>query len=64
MHVERIGTVMVTVLTSARDLEGHARRVPRTDTSDLAQTAMGLARQASNTPTADDTAVSMTLGDT
>jgi len=35
--------------------------VPGADTGDLAQTTMGLARQAGNTPTADDTGVSVTL---
>lgn len=55
-----LGTVMVTVLTSARDLESNASRVPSTDTSDLAQTSVRLARQASHTPTVDHTGVSMT----
>ena len=32
-----LGTVMVTVLTSARDLEGNAGRVPGADTGDLSQ---------------------------
>jgi hypothetical protein len=58
-----LGTVMVTVLTSARDLESNASRMPSTDTSDLAETAMGLAGQAGNTPTADDTGITVTFGD-
>jgi len=59
-----LGTMVVTVLTSARDLELDASRMPSTDTSDLAETTMGLTRETSHTPTSDDTVNSATLGNT
>jgi len=58
-----LGTVMVTVLTSASDSELDTRWMPRTDTGDLAQTLVGLARELGDTPTGNDTLVTLTLGD-
>jgi len=59
-----LGTVVVTVLTRARHLELHARRMPGTDTGDLAETTMGLTRQTSHTPTSHHTVDTTTLGHT
>jgi hypothetical protein len=56
------GTVMVTVLTSACNGEADALRVPCANAGDLAQTTVGLAGQAGNTPTVDNTLETMTLG--
>ena len=57
-----LGTVMVTTLTGAGNLVTHAGRMPGTDTRNLAEATMGLARQALDTPAGDDTLVSVTLG--
>jgi len=59
-----LSTVMITVLTSAGDLELHTGRMPGTDTGNLAETTMGLTREAGNTPTSGDTLVTLTLGNT
>merc|ERR1719517_426432 len=56
--------VVVSVLTSTRDLELHASRMPRSDTGDLAETTMGLARETGHTPTRHDTVDTTTLGHT
>jgi hypothetical protein len=56
-------TVMVTLLTGASDGEGNARRMPSSDTSDLAETLVRLARQFLCVPTAGDTLETFTLGD-
>ena len=55
---------MVSVLTSAGNGELYACRVPRSDTSDLAETTMGLTGKALDPPTGGDTFVTLTLGDT
>lgn len=57
-----LDTVVVTVLTSARDLELNAGRMPRTDTGDLAETTMGLTRKTGDSPTGDNTVDTATLG--
>jgi hypothetical protein len=57
-----LSAVVVASLTSAGDSEAHAGRVPGTDTGDLAETSVGLAGKTGDTPTADDTIVSVTTG--
>ena len=57
------GTVMVTFLTGASDGEGNTRWMPRTNTSDLAETLVRLAGQFLCVPTAGDTLETFTLGD-
>ena len=54
--------MMVTHLTSTSDGESNAGRMPGTDTGDLAETTMGLTRKTGDSPTRDDTVVSVTLG--
>jgi hypothetical protein len=54
---------MVTVLTGASDGERHTLRVPRANAGNLAQTAVGLAGQAGDTPAVNDTLETVTLGD-
>merc|ERR1711865_1114453 len=58
-----LGTVVITVLTGAGHRVFYAGRVPRTDTGDLAETLVGLARKLGHTPAGDDTLVTLTLGD-
>jgi hypothetical protein len=57
-----LGTVMVTLLTSASHGELNAGRMPRTDTGDLAETTVSLAGKTGDTPTGNDTDVTVTLG--
>jgi len=74
LHVESItdvvdlfvdlGTVMVTLLTSTRHSVLDTTGMPGSDTSDLAETFMGLARQLFGMPTRSDTLESFTLGNT
>jgi len=56
--------VMVTVLTSTRNLELHTSWMPCSDTSDLAETTMGLTRETGHTPTSHNTVNTTTLGHT
>lgn len=60
----QLGTVVVTVLTGAGDGEAHAGRVPRADASNLAETAVGLARKTGHAPTRDHALGTVTLGGT
>jgi len=58
-----LSTMMVTVLASTSHGELDTRWVPRTDTRDLAQTLVGLARKLGDAPACDNTLVALTLGD-
>ncbi|EJK61037.1 hypothetical protein THAOC_18532, partial [Thalassiosira oceanica] len=58
-----LGTVEVPILTSARDSVADAGGMPRTDTGDLAETPVGLAREASNAPSGGHALVSFSLSD-
>ena len=58
-----LGTMEVTVLTGARNCRRNAGGVPGTNASNLAETAVGLAWEASDAPTGGDALVAMTLGD-
>jgi len=57
------GSVMVTVLSSAGNSEGHAGRMPSSNTTDLAETLVSLAGETGGSPTGGDTFESVTLGD-
>jgi len=56
--------VEVTHLTSAGNGALDARRMPSTDTSDLAETTVSLAGKLTGAPALGDTGVTVTLGDT
>ena len=58
-----LGTVEVSVLTGTCDGGRHAGRVPRSDTGDLAETSVRLARKTGDSPTGGNTFVTTTLGD-
>mmetsp|Transcript_9882 Transcript_9882/g.15883 ORF Transcript_9882/g.15883 Transcript_9882/m.15883 type:complete len:331 (-) Transcript_9882:6-998(-) len=58
-----LGTVMVSVLTSTGNRVLNSSRVPSTDTSNFAETTMGLTRKTGNTPSSYNTLVSLTLCD-
>merc|ERR1739845_128897 len=57
-------SVMVTVLTSTGDSVRDTSRMPRSDTSNLSQTFVGLTWETGSTPTSGDTLVTFTLGNT
>lgn len=57
------GTVVVTGLTSAGNSPLDVGRMPSTDTSDLAETLVSLARKLLGAPTSGDTGETVTLGD-
>jgi len=58
-----LGTVVVTVLTSTRNRVHDTGRMPGSDTSNLAETLVCLARKLLGTPTVSDTLETVTLGD-
>jgi hypothetical protein len=57
-----LSTAMVTTLTSTGNRVHDSGRMPGTDTSDLTETTMGLARKLLGTPTSGDTLETVTLG--
>ncbi len=57
------GTVVVTLLTSTGNGPLHVGRMPGTDTSNLAETLVRLARQLLGAPSGGNTAEAVTLGD-
>jgi len=59
-----LGTVVVSLLSRSGDREGHTRRMPRSDTGDLAETLVSLAGEFLCVPSAGDSVVTATLGDT
>ena len=59
-----LSAVVVPILTSASNSIGNPSRMPGTDTGDLAETPVGLAGKASDTPTRDNTFITLTLSDT
>jgi len=56
--------VEVALLTSSGNGVGNSARMPSSDTGNLSQTLVGLARQLGCAPSAGDTLVAVTLGDT
>jgi len=54
---------MVTVLTSTGDSPLDVGRMPGTDTGDLAETLVSLARELLGTPSGGDTGIAVALGD-
>lgn len=56
--------MVVTQLTGTGHTPGHTGGMPRTNTTDLAVTSMGLLLQMSHTETLDGSSISLTLGDT
>jgi len=59
-----LGTMMIAILTGTGDAEHDLAWMPCTDTSDLAQTFVGLPRQLLGAPTSGNTLKSVTFGDT
>uniref|UniRef100_J3NBP8 Uncharacterized protein n=1 Tax=Oryza brachyantha TaxID=4533 RepID=J3NBP8_ORYBR len=59
-----LSAVVVSVLTSTGNSVGHPSRMPGTNTGNLAETPVGLARKTGDTPSSDNTFVTLTLGDT
>ena len=59
-----LSTVVVTILTSTGNSVGNPSRMPGTNTGNLAETPVGLAGKAGDTPTSDHTLITLTLGHT
>merc|ERR1712139_198083 len=57
-----LGTVMVAVLTSTWHRVRHTRRMPGSNTGNLAQTLVGLTGKASHAPAGHNTLETLTLG--
>ena len=58
-----LGTVEVSVLTSAGNRARHTGRVPGSDTGNLTETTMGLTGQTRDAPTSGDTLVTVSASD-
>merc|ERR1711977_436395 len=58
-----LSTMMVAILASTCHRELYARRMPRTDTGNLAETLVCLTGELGDTPASDNTFVTLTLGD-
>ena len=59
----KLGSVVVTEVTSTSSGPLNSRRMPSTNTSDLSETSMGLSRKSGDTESANNTLGSMTSGD-
>jgi len=59
-----LSPVVVTILASTGNSVGNPSRMPGTNTGNLAETPVGLAGKAGDTPTSDHTLITLTLGNT
>ena len=59
----KLGSVVVTEVTSTSCGPLNSRRMPSTNTSDLSETSVGLSRKSGDTESANNTSGSMTSGD-
>jgi hypothetical protein len=59
-----LSSMVETVLTSSCNSKADSGRMPRTNTSNLSLSSVGLSSKDCNTPSLNDTSVSVTLGDT
>ncbi|KAF4354120.1 hypothetical protein G4B88_017005 [Cannabis sativa] len=59
-----LGTVMVSILSSPSNCEGHSGWMPGTNTSNLPKTPVSLTRKTGNSPPGNNTFVTLTLGHT
>ena len=59
-----LSSVVETILTSSSNGEADSGWMPRTNTSDLSLASVGLSSKDSNTPSLNDTSVTVSLGDT
>jgi len=59
-----LSSVVETVLTSSGNSKADSGRMPRTNASNLSLSSVGLSGKDGNTPSLNDTSVSVTLGDT
>nr|AFK46143.1 unknown [Medicago truncatula] len=58
----QLSSVMVSVLTSSGNSERNSSRMPSSNTCNLPQTPVSLTRKTSNTPTSNNTFITLTLG--
>jgi len=59
-----LSTVVIPILPSTSNCERDPSRMPSTDTSNLAEPSVSLAGKAGDTPTSDNTLITLTLGHT